>query len=60
MKVYESVWIDVKSSLRSMSRRGEEKIVTPRLLKQVFLSALDLVIRFVASAWRIVARLRLI
>ena len=33
---YESVWIDVKSSLRSMSRREEEKAVTPPLLKQVF------------------------
>ena len=37
---------EVKSSLRLVSRREEKEIVTPLLLKQVFPSALDLVIHF--------------
>ena len=37
---------EVKSSLRLVSRREEKEFVAPLLLKQVFPSALDLVIHF--------------
>ena len=51
---------EVKSSLRLVSRRDEKEFVAPLLLKQVFPSALDLVIHFsslLGLLWRYSARL---